>query len=222
MIARGESVDADVILQAIGPAGLDDESFAEMVGLFQKRADLRNRAALLEGAEREAAAIRAKIEREDAALAEARRRRDEAVRPLEEVLAVAERRVVDASTARDALGGDHNLPRELAKRRQAARHRLEKATNEHGRLKAAMDVALSWAKDSEAKLASYRGGPERAVADYNDGRLSGADGDGLAAKRLQNNRSEANRIRPSVESAAAAVAEARSALAAIEAEVTSL
>jgi chromosome segregation ATPase len=222
MVARGEAVDPDLIIQAMIPAGLDDEGFAALVDLFERRGALRRRAALLESAEREVGTIRSKIDAADAALAEARRRHDEAVRPLLEVLSVAEGRLHDASSARSELTSDHNLPRELAKRRQAARNHLEKSMNEHQRRKDALKIAVDWVKDSEAKLAEYKGGVAKAVSDFTAGLLYQANGDGLAASRLVKYRNEVNRIQPTVESAAAEVADAKAVLDAIEQEIASL
>jgi chromosome segregation ATPase len=222
MVARGEAIDPDLILESMIPAGLDDEGFAALVDLFERRGALRRRAALLESAEREVGTIRSKIAAADAALAEARRRHDEAVRPLEEVLAVAESRLLDASGARHELTSDHNLPRELAKRRQAARDHLSKLMNEHQRRKDALKIAVDWVKDSGAKLAEYKGGEGKAIADWEAGILYEANGAGLAAKRLKKYRGEVNRIQQTVESASADVAVAKAAVDAIEQEIASL
>jgi hypothetical protein len=221
-VAAGEAVDPMLIVDTVSRAGATDAEFLELTDIFERRADLRRKAAGYEPAEREIKTLRDRIEREAAVLNEAKRRYNAVVEPLEESIRVTEGRLMDALSARNQLGADRNIPRPIVLRRSDAKIKLETAVREHTRAHAAWKIAADWIASDEKNLAAFNGGPEAAIAAYEKGTLSDANGDGKAAKRLHHYRGEARRLRPFVDQAAEAVAEAKAAVDAIEQEIASL
>lgn len=211
--ARGENIDADLILQSLVPAGMTDEDFATLVQLVQTRDGLRRTAAGFEAAEREVAGIQARIDREQAALTEARKRFDAAVEPLQEQLAVATGKMMDASSARNALGSDANLPQTLRDRRRTAANNLERMQYEFARINSMMQRALTDERSAVEALGGD-GAADRAARDYEKGCTSGTTSKHVA--NLLKARSEQRRYRQPLDEATAARDAARAELAAAE------
>ncbi len=212
-VAAGETVDPDRILDACGAAGIDDETFLELVDLVERRQALRIRAAGLKDAERDRDQLTKRIAAEDAKLAEARKAHDAACEPIREQLAIAEGRWADAALAREQLLSPSNLPKSLADRRHKAGYAVEKAQAEHGRIAAMVARAESELRGATAAIGD---GLDRVLDGYRKGCVGG-----VMARQCEiviRTRSELDAYRQPFETAARELANARETLAAIDAE----